>query len=120
MDRWYRLTLQSVLGVLLSAWLVACGTPAADSGTITSDKAHEFVAAGATLLDVRTEAEWSRGHLPGAVLVPVDELAARLGEIPRDKPVVVYCAAGGRSAPATRELRKAGYDAHDLGGMGRW
>jgi adenylyltransferase/sulfurtransferase len=50
----------------------------------------------------------------------VDELSQRLGELPRDKVVVVYCHSGARSARATGVLRRAGYQARDLGPMRAW
>src|SRR5262249_4860962 len=43
------------------------------------------------LLDVRTPGEFAEGHLPGAVLIPVDELRGRLEELPRDRRIVAYC-----------------------------
>lgn len=80
-------------------------------------EARALVDRGATLLDVRTWPEWERGHLEGAMLIPVQELTSRLAELPRDRAVVVYCASGRRSARAAEMLRRAGYEAHDLGGM---
>lgn len=84
--------------------------------------AHALVAAGARLVDVRSAAEFAAGHLPGAINLPVDELGARLDEVgPRDKPVVVYCAVGGRAARAARLLGDAGFRAvHNLGAMSNW
>ena len=111
------LPLVALAGLLSLA--IGCGAPSG-AGPIDSTQAHALVASGATLLDVRSPGEWAGGHLPGAVLVPVDELDARLAEIPRDQPVVVYCASGVRSAAATRTLVASGYEAHDLGGMSRW
>lgn len=64
--------------------------------------------AGATIVDVRTPAEFAAGHVAGARSIPVDELAGRLAEIPTDRMVVVYCASGGRSARAAGVLRGAG------------
>lgn len=87
---------------------------------VDGTQARALVAQGATLLDVRTEGEWGARHLDGAVLIPVQELGGRLAEVPRDKPVVVYCASGARSSQAVAMLREAGYDARDLGGMSRW
>jgi phage shock protein E len=84
-------------------------------------EARRLVAAGAALVDVRSPGEFASGHLPGAVNVPVQELAQRREEIPRDRPVVLYCASGVRSAQAARMLREAGWsEVHNLGGMGRW
>ncbi len=77
-----------------------------------------------TLLDVRTAAEWDGelGHIDGSRLVPLDELRARTGEIPTDKPVVVTCQTGKRSAMATKILEKAGIArvANLAGGVVRW
>jgi phage shock protein E len=87
---------------------------------VTGGEAHALVAAGGTLLDVRSAEEFAAGHLEGAVLVPVDELAGRLAELPRERPVVVYCRSGGRSARAAAILGEAGYGVHDLGGMSSW
>ena len=70
----------------------------------------------ATLLDVRTAREFDAGSIPGAKHVPLDELRSRLDELPRDRPVVVYCQAGQRGYVATRLLRKVGFDAANLAG----
>jgi glyoxylase-like metal-dependent hydrolase (beta-lactamase superfamily II) len=76
------------------------------------------------VVDVREPAEFSGplGHIRGATLVPLGELAARAKELPKDKPVVAVCRAGSRSAHATAILQKAGIaDVANLpGGMLRW
>ncbi|MFN7210397.1 MAG: rhodanese-like domain-containing protein [Aggregatilineales bacterium] len=73
------------------------------------------------LLDVRTVGEFQSGHLAGAVNIPVEQLAQRLAEVPRDLPIVLYCRSGNRSAAAARLLRSAGYESvYDLGGIIRW
>ncbi len=54
------------------------------------------------LLDVRTSGEYVQGHLPGARLMPLNELESRLGQLEKDRPVVVYCARGHRSRTAAR------------------
>lgn len=104
--------------VLLAA--ASCSGGAGGSHRVDSARAHALVEGGATLLDVRTDGEWSAGHLPGATLIPVQELPERIAEVPRDRPVVVYCQSGGRSAHAAEMLAAAGYDVHDLGGIGSW
>lgn len=109
-------TLAAALFVLSVA---ACST-ASSQAHVGSAEAHTLVAQGATLLDVRSQGEWDGGHLPGAVLIPLQQLEARLAEVPRDHPVVVYCQSGGRSAQAATMLAAAGYDVHDLGGIGNW
>lgn len=67
-------------------------------------------------LDVRTPHEYEEGHLPGALHIPLDELRDRLGELPRDRPIVAYCQAGQRGYMATLLLRAAGLDAANLAG----
>ncbi len=73
-------------------------------------------AAGASVLDVRNPDEYGSGHVPGAVLIPLDELAARQDEIPDGDPLYVICAVGGRSLVATRALVQAGYRAVSVAG----
>ncbi len=78
----------------------------------------EKLRAGATVVDVRSEAEFRGGAYRGAVNVPLSALAAGLDRIPRDRPVVVYCASGSRSAIAARLLRRSGFaDVSNAGGL---
>jgi rhodanese-related sulfurtransferase len=76
----------------------------------------EDVVAGTFLLDVRTAEEFAAGHIPGAVNIPVDELRGRLGELPRDRDMAVYCQVGQRGYLATRMLLQAGFRAANIGG----
>ena len=62
-----------------------------------------------TLVDVRTAEEFSSGYIPGAINIAVQELSGKLNKIPKDKPVVVYCRSGNRSAHAAQTLLAAGY-----------
>lgn len=83
--------------------------------------AREQVARGAFLLDVRTPEEFAEGHLPGATNVSVQTLAGRLDEVPKDRPIVLYCRSGKRSARAAEILRNAGHEeVFDLGAMSNW
>lgn len=93
--------------------------PPEHPGTVTSQRAHELVAAGATLVDVRSPGEYASGHLTGAINIPVEQLWARYREIPPGQ-VVVYCASGVRSARARRILGAFGPEAFDLGAMSNW
>ncbi len=76
------------------------------------------------VLDVREPDEFSGplGHIRGAVLVPLGELATKAKDLPKDKPIVAVCRAGSRSAHATAILNKAGFTevANLPGGMLRW
>ncbi|MEG1068658.1 MAG: FAD-dependent oxidoreductase [Ruthenibacterium sp.] len=69
-----------------------------------------------TILDVRNEAEFSRGHLAHAVLIPLDVLREHLAEIPKEKPVYVNCHSGLRSYIACRILAANGFDCRHLSG----
>jgi len=91
-------------------------------GKTASVDARKLVAEGALLLDVRSPGEFAGAHLPGAVNIPVGEVGGRAAELgPRERPIVVYCASGMRSASAASQLRALGFQhVHDLGGMGRW
>lgn len=78
---------------------------------------------GARVLDVRTSGETAGGVIPSALLIPVDQLEARLREVPKDgKPLLVCCAGGARSAAACEFLSQQGYSGlHNLeGGMNSW
>jgi NADPH-dependent 2,4-dienoyl-CoA reductase/sulfur reductase-like enzyme/rhodanese-related sulfurtransferase len=68
------------------------------------------------LIDVRTREEFMAGRMPGAINIPVDELRARLSEIPRDRPITVYCQVGQRGYLATRILNQSGFNAVNISG----
>jgi phage shock protein E len=83
--------------------------------------ARKLVADGALLLDVRTPEEFRDRHLDGALNIPVQELAGRVGELgAKERPIVVYCRSGARSAMAAILMKKAGYEVVDMGGIGNW
>ncbi len=84
-------------------------------------QAKERVDAGALLLDVRSQAEFASGHLNNAVNIPVGELSQRVGELPMDRAIVMYCASGMRSGRATSMLQRTGReDIYDLGSLRNW
>ena len=75
-----------------------------------------------TVIDVRARSEWDAGHIPGVPNIPLGHLAERLAEIPTDKPVVLQCQGGSRSAIAASLLQAHGVkDVVNLtGGFGGW
>lgn len=75
-----------------------------------------------TILDVRQRAEYASGHIPGAILAPLPELSEHMQRIDRGKPVLVYCAAGGRSRMAAQLLSGQGYTdiTNIAGGFHAW
>jgi rhodanese-related sulfurtransferase len=77
--------------------------------------------AGAYLLDVRQPDEYAGGHVPGAVLLPLGELAGRIDDVPRDEHVYVICQSGARSARAVGHLLSTGRAATNVaGGIKAW
>jgi phage shock protein E len=77
---------------------------------MAGNSVKEMIKSGAKIIDVRTEGEFADGSYPGAVNIPLNGLAARLGEVgPKDGLIVLYCASGARSAQAARLLKQSGY-----------
>jgi rhodanese-related sulfurtransferase len=74
------------------------------------------------LIDVREPAEFSHGHIKGAVNVPLSHLAGRIGNIPRDKTLFLYCQSGARSHQAARMLSAQGFTGlvNLKGGIAKW
>ncbi len=127
---------------VLSSLLVGCATPAPAAPKVapqaTAPAAAQSTPLPANLtpkmveelrandeiviIDVREPEEYAVGRIPGATLIPLGELAKRTGEIPTDKPVVMVCRSGNRSAQAVQILQKAGFtNIHNMtGGMIEW
>lgn len=73
------------------------------------------------VLDVRTPEEYAAGHVPGAILIPHDQLAGRLAELDRDRWVLVYCRSGRRADAAQSVLERAGFEVRQIEGSWlRW
>jgi rhodanese-related sulfurtransferase len=88
--------------------------------TVSGPEARRLVAEGAFLLNVTRADRAPEAHIDGAVSIPLPELSDRLAEVPRDRPVVVYCL-GGRGSPRAGALLQAeGYDVHVLGARPNW
>lgn len=64
------------------------------------------------IVDVREDEEVTEGTIPGAIHIPLGQLAARAGELDRERPVITVC----RSAGAAQQLEAAGFDAATMGG----
>ena len=89
------------------------------AGSAGGSMVMEKIKAGAVTVDVRTPEEFAGGSYPGAKNIPAQVIGSRLSEIPKDKPVVVFCKSGGRSSVATATLKQAGYtDVTNAGGLG--
>jgi rhodanese-related sulfurtransferase len=100
--------------LLTALLLVATTILPAVAGTakdISSAEAREFMTRDRTafLLDVRTPQERAQGYIPGSVLIPIDTVERRLAEIPKNRPILVYCAVGSRSRAVAQALAGKGY-----------
>lgn len=105
------------------AWRDAGLPTAAISLTNVQELASAIGRGSAPLvIDVRTPREWNAGHLDGALHIPLDALARRASEIPRDRPVAAICESGYRSSLAASVLARAGLDhlVNITGGMSAW
>jgi NADPH-dependent 2,4-dienoyl-CoA reductase/sulfur reductase-like enzyme/rhodanese-related sulfurtransferase len=100
----------------VAAGLLRGDHPQVDVEAVTADAKQLPSSQRPLVLDVRTPAEFAAGPMPGAVNIPLDELRQRLEELPRDRPIAVYCQVGQRGYLATRILRQAGFQAANVGG----
>ena len=74
-----------------------------------------------TLVDVREPSEHASSRIEGALLIPLRQLQSHVSQLPRDRPIVVHCQSGGRSAIAAAMLKVQGFDARNLsGGIKAW
>jgi len=96
--------IQTLFMISLITFLTAC-----NSGSSTG--VWNKVAEGALLVDVRSDAEFSDGHLPGALHIPHTDVEARIAEFGDDKarPIVLYCKSGGRAGKAEKVLLANGF-----------
>jgi phage shock protein E len=115
-----RIFLLSIVPWLLLPVLVAAAT----ARNVAPDDAYSMVSKreGLYLLDVRTPGEFQQARLEGAHLIPIDQLVNRLTELPKDRPILVYCAVGSRSAQVVNYLARHGYpEVYNLyGGIYSW
>lgn len=82
-----------------------------DKGVINAEQVQGMLDDSSTLiLDVRTTGEFNRGHIPGALNIPVQNLSSSLGQLDKSKHIIVYCRSGNRSTLAKRILHENGYN----------
>lgn len=89
---------------------------------VDTETFEEAWRSGASVLDVRNPDEYQEKHVPGAVLVPLPQLADRIGDVPEGRPLYVICAKGGRSMQAATAMKaKLGWDVVNVaGGTEAW
>jgi hydroxyacylglutathione hydrolase len=112
-----------VIGAESLGALASSGRALATVAQATPKEAAEMIAqGGAAVLDVRGRSEWEAGHLPDAPNIPVGYLSDRLSELPTDRPLIVYCQGGTRSAIAASVLQARGLTnvVNLVGGITAW
>jgi rhodanese-related sulfurtransferase len=113
-----------VFSLVLLLILLPVYANAAVARNLSSQEAYAMVGQRGDLflLDVRTPGEYQQARLDGARLIPIDQFAKRLAEVPKDRPVLVYCAVGSRSAQVVNYLARQGYpEIYNLsGGIYAW
>jgi glyoxylase-like metal-dependent hydrolase (beta-lactamase superfamily II) len=92
----------------MDAW-TAASMPVAHAAFVDVARAKKVLSDGAASLDVREPDEFAAGHIEGAIPIPLGSLAGRIDEVPRDRPIVVYCGHGERATSAVSQLERAGF-----------
>jgi phage shock protein E len=85
-------------------------------GIKPSEDFDALVKQGAQIIDVRSKEEFNTGHIKGSINIPLQELVSHTGKIKKDKPVIVCCASGMRSASAKGMLQAKGFTVFNGGG----
>lgn len=111
----------TTLGSLLGGALGQPSLPDVPEITV-AEFLRETAGTGVQVVDVREQEEWAAGRMPGSVLMPMGEVAARMRELDPDAPVVTVCRSGRRSLYSAEELIGAGFrDVKSLaGGLIAW
>lgn len=115
-----------LIGIVILFILYSKGIILADFDFATPKEAMGLIVneeKNVTILDVRTKDEYKNGHIKNAILIPVQELEARLGELQKFKntKILVYCASGSRSVSASRILSKNEFTPYNMnGGINSW
>ena len=104
----------AAIAVLIAGVVFMVTRPAAPTGPsgvvdVGNAAFQQAIDAGAQLIDVRTAEEYTAGHIPGAVNIPIDVLPQQVANIDKTKTVAVYCATGARSLNAKQFLAAQGY-----------
>lgn len=102
MKRFLLLLLLMVLSVASQVWAAEREITSREAKALLDKNKNVY------LLDVRTAQEYKQAKLSGSVLIPIDEFERRVNEVPRNRPVLVYCAVGSRSKPVANYLARRG------------
>lgn len=105
-----------VLGIIAAVVIPGLGGDQGSRGDIlvknrevSVEDAYQLYQEGVYILDVRKAEEYQAGHIPGSVLIPLNKLAVRVGELPVGEPILIYCHSGSLSLEAMNMLGGAGF-----------
>ncbi len=119
--------MKKTIGIIILIVLsltTACGKATNSYQTINLDKAKQMIEENpeVIVLDVRTLEEFNEGHIPNALLYPVQEIETRLTELDKEKTYIVVCRSGNRSRTASNILAENGFKHiyNTSGGMSQW
>jgi rhodanese-related sulfurtransferase len=114
----------ATLAYIISAGLIANPFIPAKAASLAISPAEGYakLQQGSFFLDVRTQPEWNQYHVKGSTLIPLEQLAARLNELPKNQDIVVVCQTGVRSQSGATLLQQAGFPRvhYVSGGLQAW
>jgi rhodanese-related sulfurtransferase len=112
----------AIVAIVIYLIAVGGGGSAGLPREISAEQSYQKYQAGAFLLDVRTQEEWNEYHVPKTTLIPLEQLQARMSELPRDKEIVVVCRSGNRSQQGRDILLSGGFTrvTSMAGGLKEW
>ena len=114
---------------LLFTGIIVCSQLLAQQNTIivkniNSDELNDMLGNNIQLIDVRTDDEFAEGHIKGAQQINIisNRFDSEVEKLDKDKPVILYCAVGGRSTAAMRKLKSMGFKEiyNFIGGVREW
>ena len=119
---WWGIIALVVIGGSVAWFSSRDSTTSALPSEISVAEANAKRDAGAFILDVRQPEEWIETHIPDSTLIPLDQVAARIDELPTNQEIVVVCRSGNRSAQARDILLHAGLVqvTSMAGGLNQW
>src|SRR3954464_14236679 len=88
---------------------------------VNPQRAQELRESDAQLIDVRTDAEYAAGHIPGSRHIPLADVQSEVETLDRERTIVFYCRSGDRSSIAADAFAESGWDAYSIeGGLAAW
>jgi rhodanese-related sulfurtransferase len=102
--------------------LAGCGSTSSVNNINTDETSKMIGKKNTVLIDCRTQEEFELGHIPGAYLLPLDQLEKNVGDLDKSKTYVVICRSGNRSTTFTDSLHSKGFKKvyNVQGGMNAW